>query len=111
MNVKINVSPISVNECWQGRRFKTAKYKVYEKALLLLLPAQIMPLPPFVIYFEFGLSNICSDWDNPIKPLQDILQKRYGFNDRDILEASVIKKKVSKGSEYFIVKIKSIIKN
>lgn len=49
-----------------------------------------------------------SDWDNPVKPLQDILQKKYRFNDKDIIEASVKKVKVIKGQEYFKVKIESI---
>ena len=26
----INIKPLSVNQCWKGRRFKTDKYKSYE---------------------------------------------------------------------------------
>ncbi|MFD2599877.1 hypothetical protein ACFSQ3_13045 [Sphingobacterium corticis] len=99
--IRINLKPLSVNKAWQGRRFKTDKYKAYEKHALLLLPPLKLPQPPYQITIEFGLSNVMSDWDNPVKPLQDILQKKYGFNDKDVLRASVEKTKVAKGEEYF----------
>lgn len=104
----MKVKPLSVNECWQGRRFKTDKYKAYEKELLYTLPALKIPPPPYRIEFEFGMSNVLSDWDNPVKPLQDILQKKYNFNDKDIFEAMVKKKKVSEGAWYFSVKITTL---
>lgn len=109
MIIKKNIKPLSVNECWQGQRFKTNKYKIYEHELLLTLPAQTLPPAPYSIYFEFGLSNVLSDYDNPVKPLQDILQKKYNFNDKEIFEAKIVKKKVAKGSEYFIFEIKTLI--
>lgn len=105
---KIFIKPLSVNECWQGRRFKTKAYKFYELELLLKLPKLKIPPPPYKIYFEFGMSNIQSDWDNPVKPFQDILQKKYGFNDRNIFEATVKKMKVKKGSEYIYFLIQNI---
>lgn len=108
MTVKVYIKPLSVNECWQGKRFKTPAYKSYEKELLYRLPKRVMPSPPLSIYLEFGVSNVCSDWDNPIKPLQDILQKKYGFNDAHIYEGNVKKIKVAKGSEYLLFKIETI---
>jgi len=36
--MRINYKPLSVNEAWQGKRFKTKAYKDYEKSLMLLLP-------------------------------------------------------------------------
>ena len=96
---------LSVNDAFQGRRFKTPKYKAYEQELLYTLPNLILPPSPFSIYFEFGFSNKASDWDNPIKPLQDILQKKYNFNDKDVMKAEVIKKIVKKGNEYFKINI------
>lgn len=107
MIIKKRIKPLSANECWQGRRFKTKAYKNYEAELLLTLPSQKLPAPPYQIYFEFGFSNTLADWDNPIKPLQDILQTKYGFNDRDIVEALVSKRRVAKGSEYFLVKLET----
>ncbi len=108
MEIRQNIKPLSVNNCWQGKRFKTPEYKRYEQELLYSLPRREVPKPPFSIYFEFGMSNSLSDWDNPIKPLQDILQKKYGFNDKDIIEARIKKYKVKKGEEFFFVRIDHI---
>ena len=107
--VSLGIKPLSVNECWQGKRFKTKTYQAYERLLLLSMPALEVPDPPYRIEFVFGMSNVQSDWDNPVKPLQDIMQKKYGFNDRDIYEASVKKVKVEKGKEYFSVRLESLI--
>lgn len=102
------IKPLSVNNAFQGRRFKTNAYKAYEQELLYTLPAKTLPKPPFSIEFEFGFSNPKADWDNPVKVLQDVLQKKYNFNDADIFEAAVRKVKVKKGQEFFRVSIKSI---
>lgn len=106
--ITIDIKPISVNECWQGKRFKTPKYKNYERDLLLIMPKIRMPDPPYKITFEFGFSNSLCDWDNPVKPIQDILQKKYGFNDKDIYEAEVKKVLVKKGQEYFSYLIETL---
>jgi len=106
--MRIDIKPLSVNQCWQGKRFKTPKYKGYEKEMLLLLPKIDIPNPPFKVYYEFGFSSANSDLDNPIKPLQDILQKRYDFNDKDIFEIAAKKVKVKKGDEYLIFEIKKL---
>ena len=100
---------MSINVAFQGRRFKTPQYKNYEKAVIMLLPKIKIPDPPFSVYYEFGFSNQLSDIDNPVKPLQDILQKKYGFNDRDIMEMHVVKRMVKKVSEYFAFEIKQLI--
>lgn len=102
---KINIKPLSVNEVWQGKRFKTTAYKSYEKSLLLLLPNFEIPKGKLKIYFEFGFSNSQSDIDNPVKPILDILQKKYGFNDSQVYEMNVKKEIVKKGSEYIKIEI------
>ena len=98
--IQINIAPLSVNKCWQGKRFKTVDYKMYEKNVVLLLPKIKLCDPPYEIYYEFGMSNILSDFDNPVKPFTDILQKKYLFNDKDIFKATIVKRKVANGSEY-----------
>jgi Holliday junction resolvase RusA-like endonuclease len=108
MNIRVSIKPVSVNDCWQGRRFKTSEYKAYEKELLYRLPQIEVPKAPYKITYEFGLSNILSDYDNPVKPLQDILQTKYGFNDVHIYEATIKKVKVKKGEEYFSVTIETL---
>ena len=106
--ITIPIKPLSVNQCWQGKRFKTKTYTQYEKDVMTMLIAIKLPQPPFKVYYEFGMSNSQSDWDNPIKPLQDILQKRYNFNDKDVYEANVKKVKVKKGEEYIKFEITSL---
>lgn len=97
---KINIKPLSVNECWQGRRFKTKEYKQYEKDLLLVLPKLKQLEPPFSIDIVFGFSNSLCDIDNPLKPFLDILQKKYNINDREIYSLTVKKEVVKKGNEF-----------
>lgn len=107
--VTVNIKPLSVNEAWQGKRFKSKAYAKYERDVLFMLPKIKLPEPPYKISFVFGMSNVMSDWDNPIKPIQDILQKKYDFNDRHVMEANVVKKKVAKGQEYFSFLIETIV--
>jgi len=104
---KLNIKPLSVNQCWQGKRFKTPAYKAYEKQLLLMLPKIPIPPPPYEVSYFFGFSSANCDLDNPVKPLQDILQKKYGINDRYINKMTVEKVKVAKGDEYLGFEIKT----
>ena len=105
--ININVKPLSINKCWAGRRFKTPEYKQYESALLNLLPdIEIQYKERLSIEIDFGFSNSASDIDNPLKPILDILQKRFGFNDRDVYELKVKKKLTKKKEEYILIKIK-----
>ncbi len=108
--IEIKIKPMSVNDVWQGRRFKSPAYKQYEKAVLYMLPKKInIPEPPFVLTLEFGFSSASSDWDNPIKPFQDILAKKYGFNDKLIKRGIVSIETVKKGQEYVKFKLESLI--
>lgn len=104
--IEKKIKLLSVNGAWQGRRFKTKNYDNYENTLLYTLPDEkINIIKSYYIIFIFNFSNKLSDWDNPIKPLQDILQKKYGFNDRDIYIALTFKKIVPKKDEGFVVYI------
>lgn len=104
--IEKKIKLLSVNQGWQGRRFKTKKYLIYEKGLLYTLPdIPIIQASNYYIIYIFNFANKLSDWDNPIKPLQDILQKKYGFNDRYISIALTYKNVVAKKDEGFIVYI------
>lgn len=97
----IKIKPISVNVVWQGRRWKTPAYKKYEEDVLGLLPEDLqIPDGPLQLFLTFGMSSKQSDWDNPIKPFQDVLQKKYNFNDNRVYHAIIWKKIVPKGEEY-----------
>jgi Holliday junction resolvase RusA-like endonuclease len=107
--IEIKVKPLSVNQAWQGKRYKTKDYKVYEKEVYFKLPHLNIPDGQLEIYLEFGLSNKQADWDNPIKPFIDILQFKYGFDDKRIYAATVKKTIVKKGQEYIKFKIKKML--
>ena len=82
--MRLDIKPLSVNDAWRGKRFKTDAYKGYERSLLILLRPLEIPDGQLQIYLEWGFSSSASDWDNPIKAFQDCLQKKYGFNDNKI---------------------------
>lgn len=98
---RINYKPLSVNRCWLGRRRKTADYREYEVDIIELLPSDIdVPEGPLQIYLQWGFSSKLADYDNPIKPFQDILQQFYQFDDKNIWDAHISKRLVKKGEEY-----------
>lgn len=98
---KLNEKPLSINEAWQGKRFKTPLYKSYEQTILLRMPkGNVDPEEMLRIEFFFGFSNKASDLDNPVKLLLDLAQKKYGFNDKNVFELNVRKCIVKKGEEF-----------
>lgn len=98
---KVDIKPLSVNQAWQGRRFKSKAYKKYERDLMLMLPNNLeIPEGDLVVHYVFGQSNMGADWDNPIKPFQDVLCKKYGFDDRRIVQSVTQKVKTEKGAEF-----------
>jgi len=104
---QLKIKPLSVNEAWQGKRFKTKAYKAYERDILIMLP-KITNIEnrPISLSLMFGLSSKNADIDNPVKCFVDCLQKKYGFNDRQIYRLTVQKFDVSKGDEYIYFDIK-----
>ena len=105
--INLNKKALSVNKAWQGKRFKTKEYKAYEREILHLLPdLEINNLHDIKISIRFGYSNSLTDIDNGLKPLIDILQKKYNFNDRYIYELNVKKEIVKKGKEFILITIK-----
>lgn len=108
---KIEIKPLSINDAWKGRRFKTWAYKKYCKDVMFLLPKIKLPEPPYEIYLEFGFSSRGSDWDNGIKSFMDIAAEYYGFNDNQIYRAVIRKTIVKKGNEYIKFSIKHTTEN
>ena len=106
--MKINIKPLSVNQCWRGRRFKTSQYIKYEQMMLLLLKPMKVQQGALKLVITVGFSSKLADIDNFLKPFIDILQKKYNFNDRDIFELNVKKEIVAKGKEFIKFEIKSI---
>lgn len=106
--INLNIKPLSVNEAWQGKRFKTLKYKQYERDMLLLLPTINVVDPPYRLNITVGFSNKASDLDNILKPFIDILQKKYGINDKHIEILHIEKQIVTKKNEFISFEILSI---
>ena len=98
--IQDHLKPLSVNQAWQGRRFKTTAYKNYEKAVLMMLPHYEIPEGELGIRIEAGLSKR-GDLDNVCKPILDILTKRYGCDDKRFIEINLRKKIIKKGEGYF----------
>ena len=110
LQIHLNQKPLSVNEAWKGTRVKSAKYRAFEKSLLLQMPAKkINPELLLRVELFFGFSSMLSDIDNPIKMILDIAQKKYGFNDRNIFELNVRKCKVEKGKEFIDIGIYNLL--
>lgn len=98
--IKINIRPLSVNEGYTGKRWKTKAHRCWHNSVLHLLPRNIeLPKPPFKIYLTFGITNNF-DWDNGIKFICDCIAEKYGFNDKLIRAGNIETELVGKGNEY-----------
>lgn len=89
-----------MNEAWQGRRYKTAKYDLYRGQVLQVLKKVPIPDGDFCVACRWGLSSSAADFDNPIKPFIDALQIKYGFNDKHIKQGLIEKVHVKRGQEF-----------
>lgn len=107
MEIKINIKPLSVNEAFQGRRFRTDLYNDFIRKMNSLLPKDlIIPNEKNIkIAIQFGFSSRASDIDNCCKSFLDCLVKKYKVDDRNIYEMHVFKDIVKKGDEYIRFKI------
>jgi Holliday junction resolvase RusA-like endonuclease len=104
--MRVDIKPLSVNRAWQGKRYKTDAYKRYERDLMLILPSLHVPKGKLELHLTFGFSSKNSDFDNPVKPFVDCLQKKYGFNDKLIKRSVIEVEEVKKGGEYVEFEIK-----
>jgi Holliday junction resolvase RusA-like endonuclease len=107
MNHILQIKPLSVNEAFKGRRFKTDKYDKFIRDCLFMLPKTISFIDEtnIKLAIEFGFSNKASDIDNCCKSFIDCLVKKYKVDDRHIYEMHVFKSIVKKGEEYIRFKI------
>jgi len=109
LKFNITLKPLSVNQAWKGRRFKTDKYDEFIKDALLLMPAQkIIDFEKLHVNIVFGFSNRSADIDNPIKPILDIIKKKYNIDDRYIYSLGVTKEIVEKGKEFICCEIRKL---
>lgn len=111
MLMELYVKPLSVNEVWQGRRYKTTKYKQYERDVLNLIKARCiasstreefqMVRGQVSIILSFYVKNwkMC-DVDNFVKPLLDIIVKAGLIeDDRLVMRLAMVKRPVANPAE------------
>jgi len=106
--VHLDVKPLSLNNAYRGRRFKTAELESFKKAVTLLIPRIEVPQGKLSVRYVFGVSTKNSDGDNLIKVFQDALAESYGFNDNLIYHWDVTKVDVPKGMEYIEFELSTI---
>lgn len=109
--IKLDLKPLSVNQAYRGKKWRTPAHDCFKTAIKYLLPDWYkIPAPPYCIHFEFGVSSSLSDGDNLIKLSQDSIADKYGFNDRYIKRWIVDVEQVKKGEEYIKFKIETLVK-
>ena len=106
--MRIDIKPLSVNQAWQGRRFKTKAYDKYIHDMMMILPPLKVPNGKIELEITFGSSSRAADIDNPLKCFIDCLQKKYGFDDKMIYRLIVNKVIVKKKFEYIDFNIKEL---
>jgi len=94
--LSIKCTPLSVNAAWRGRSFKTPEYEAYEMEVFALMPNKLRNSAIdglLEVEYRFHLKyHATTDYDNLIKPLQDILVKCGVIkDDRFIYKATQIK--------------------
>ncbi len=90
---KIIIKPLTVNKAWQGRRFKTKDYKIYEEEFLYLLKG-CEKISGFVevnykLYLKYYST---SDVGNFEKLLTDIIVKAGMIDDDRFIKKMVLEK-------------------
>lgn len=78
----LNMKPISVNICWQGRRFKTKQYKEWRENFIKQAP-NVEKVPGWVgLKLNFYIKNfIMSDVMNFLKATCDALTDIDAYKD------------------------------
>ena len=105
----VNIKPLSANVAYKpAKHWKTGRliivstkeHKRYINDVCVQLNHIGKPAKRIFAYYEFGVSSPLFDTDNGVKPFQDCLQKKYSFNDRDVIGHLAVKNIVPKGQEY-----------
>ncbi|MAG45099.1 hypothetical protein CL633_04415 [bacterium] len=109
LKITIPITPISINKCWQGKRYKTGDYKQWRidfsrccKAIRTNLEDEIE------VALSFYLKHYkTTDIDNLIKPTLDALQDKEIIKDDRFIKKIIAEKfKVkNKRDEKIIIEI------
>jgi len=100
------VKPLSINAAYTLKRKKSAKYRKFEELMALELFGYEIPSRKdvksmrFKLDIHWGFATSLSDVDNPIKTLLDVLQRWFGFDDKQIMHIAATKTVVGRGQEF-----------
>jgi Holliday junction resolvase RusA-like endonuclease len=94
----IQIKPMSINVCFQGRRFRTSTFKKWQDLIICSLPAGSSKSKSLAMSIYIYLKDMNrSDLDNYIKPLIDCcVKKGIILDDRYIKYLEVIKRRAKK---------------
>jgi Holliday junction resolvase RusA-like endonuclease len=112
---KLNIKPLSVNECWYGKHIATKKLRDYQRHLSIMLDNEIefeellKSDKKLQVNYTFGLSSKNADVDNVVKAFQDAIQEKYDFNDKRFYRIVAEKVDVKKGNEFIEFEIKEYL--
>lgn len=102
MNIKIDVKPLSINDAFQGRRFRTKECVKFCNIVTMMFKAfrQAHDWTHYEIRYKFFLINhATTDYDNLIKVSQDCAVKAGLIkDDRFIYKATIEKIPAKKDS-------------
>ena len=95
MKLYFDFKPLSINEAWQGRRFKTPKYHQFTQDVgysLLSQKDKIIPVSGDleVICTWHLINNKKTDIDNLLKPLLDVLVKNGIIKDDRFIQKLLV---------------------
>ena len=80
--ILIQLKPITVNRCWQGRRFKTKQYVKWRDDFGLLLKDKKTIEGNISVTLELYIKHDkTTDCDNTIKPILDALKENGVIKD------------------------------
>lgn len=82
---------VSANKMYYRNKTLTAEYRSWRQRAQKILPELTIPEGPLELQVYAYFANKQRDLDNILKPLQDTLQERYGFNDNRIYKISAVK--------------------
>ena len=98
MKISLDIRPLSLNNCYSGRRFSTKAKKQYDRTLQLLLPKVKVEGPHYTVTIRFFLVKpFAGDIDNLAKGICDnLVNKGVISNDRYITELHLYKQRAPK---------------
>lgn len=109
--ISTGLKPLSANKMHLGRKVDSKEYREYKAKLLRILPDIEIPEGPLRVRVVASFSSKLADLDNVLKPFLDVLQARYGFNDRNVWRIVAEKRIVKKGEETLLFSIDPYLKS